>query len=204
MLGPSLFGTAPFFLFAFLAGLDVSQDLRMDLRNIGVRHALAAVFALAALGVASQGIERADAAETVRLDDISLKGLSGTTESLAKYRGKVLIVNFWAPWCAPCRREVPDFVSLQQKYSGSVQFVGIALDDPEPVTAFSKQYGMNYPLYLAGNAGVAMMLREGDTRGVVPFTLVLDAEGNKIASTTGQVDRDRLDALLAQLTTHRQ
>ncbi|CAM2152016.1 cytochrome c biogenesis protein CcmG, thiol:disulfide interchange protein DsbE [Pararobbsia alpina] len=172
----------------------------MDLRKLLVRCAGGAVIALAGIGIVEHSMARSSATETVRLNDISLQSVSGATETLGRYAGKVVIVNFWAPWCAPCRREVPDFVALQQKYGDKVQFVGVALDDPEPVASFSKQYGMNYPLYLAGNAGVALMLREGDTRGVVPYTLVIDGQGTKIASTAGQVDKDRLDALLAQLT----
>ncbi|MBP0590126.1 TlpA family protein disulfide reductase [Paraburkholderia sp. LEh10] len=126
-----------------------------------------------------------------------LQPLDGKLESLDRYRGHALVVNFWAPWCGPCRTEVPEFVALQEKYRGSAQFVGVALDEAPAVRAFAKDYGMNYPLYLAGMGGIATMLREGDTRGALPFTVAYDGSGRKVGSITGLASADGLEALLA-------
>ncbi len=126
-----------------------------------------------------------------------LQPLDGKLESLDRYRGRPLVVNFWAPWCGPCRTEVPAFVALQNAYRGKAQFVGVALDEAPAVRAFAHDYGMNYPLYLAGMGGIAAMLREGDTRGAVPFTVVYDGNGRKVGSITGLADPSRLEALLA-------
>ncbi|MGF6982520.1 thiol-disulfide isomerase/thioredoxin [Paraburkholderia atlantica] len=87
----------------------------MTFRSTVSRAATIATFLLAVTGTALYGSTPANADEIVHLDELSLQTLSGKTEKLAKYPGKVVVVNFWAPWCAPCRREVPDFVSLQQK-----------------------------------------------------------------------------------------
>ncbi|WP_368367289.1 TlpA family protein disulfide reductase [Paraburkholderia youngii] len=185
-----------------LAPFDIkfAEENQMRFRSTLSCAATIATFLLAVTGTALYGSTPANADEIVHLDELSLQTLSGKMEKLTKYPGKVVVVNFWAPWCAPCRREVPDFVSLQQKYSGRVQFIGIALDEPAPVAAFAKQNAINYPVYLAGGPGVAMMLREGNTHGGVPFTLVLDGNGARVTSAVGQVDPERLAALLAELT----
>ena len=125
-----------------------------------------------------------------------LQPLDGKLESLDRYRGRPLVVNFWAPWCGPCRTEVPAFVALQNAYRGKAQFVGIALDEAAAVRAFARDYGINYPLYLAGMGGIAMMLREGDTHGGVPFTVVYDGDGRKVGTIAGLASPDRLEALL--------
>ena len=127
-----------------------------------------------------------------------LQPLDGKLESLDRYRGQALVVNFWAPWCGPCRTEVPGFVALQNAYRGKAQFIGVALDEAAAVRTFAHDYGMNYPLYLAGMGGIAIMLREGDTRGAVPFTVVYDGNGRKVGAITGLASPDKLEALLAK------
>lgn len=84
-------------------------------RKLLSRCTLAIVMTLAAIELAQHGIAPASA-ETVRLND-TLQSVKGGTEALSRYEGKIVVVNFWAPWCAPCRRKVPDFVSLQKKYA---------------------------------------------------------------------------------------
>ncbi|WP_414449752.1 TlpA family protein disulfide reductase [Burkholderia sp. 22PA0099] len=172
----------------------------MKFRSMVSRCATIAAHVLAVTGVALAASNCAHAGEVVNLGELSLQTLSGKTEKLARYPGEVVVVNFWAPWCAPCRREVPDFVALQKQYAGKVQFLGIALDEAAPVAAFAKRNGINYPVYLAGGPGIAMLLREGDTHGGVPFTVVLDGNGEKVASALGQVDPQRMTALLDKLT----
>ena len=85
--------------------------------------------------------------------DFSLPDLSGQNLNLSVYRGNVVLLDFWATWCDPCREEIPHFVALQQQYgSQGLQIVGVSMDDgPEPVRDFSKQFKMNYPVVM-GNA----------------------------------------------------
>ena len=108
----------------------------------------------------------------------TLTNLDGKTVSLADFRGKVVVLDFWATWCPPCKREIPDFVDLQKAYgSRGVQIVGIALDEPEKVQAFARQNGMNYPVLLGSDE---IALRYGGIEGI-PTTFIIDKSG-KIAS----------------------
>ena len=77
----------------------------------------------------------------------SLPDMEGKSQALAQWRGKVLVVNFWATWCSPCLKEIPEFVRMQDKFGNQgLQFVGIAIDNPVKVREFAAKYRMNYPV----------------------------------------------------------
>lgn len=127
-------------------------------------------------------------------------GLDGTTQTLAPFRGRVLVVNYWATWCAPCREEIPLFVELQQEYAAkNVQFVGIAVDQLDKVREFAREYKVNYPLYIAGLDAVELSRRAGNTAGVLPYTLVLDGRGQIAASLVGGISEARMRGTLEPL-----
>ncbi len=108
----------------------------------------------------------------------TLTNLDGKSISLADFRGKVVVLDFWATWCPPCRKEIPDFIDLQNEYgSRGVQIVGIALDEPERVRAFARQNGMNYPVLLGSDV---VTMRYGGIEGI-PTTFIIDKSG-KIAN----------------------
>ena len=104
----------------------------------------------------------------------TLTNLDGKSVSLSDFRGKVVVLDFWATWCPPCRREIPDFIDLQKEYgSQGVQVVGIALDEPDKVQAFARQNGMNYPVLLGSDE---ISMRYGGIEGI-PTTFVIDKSG---------------------------
>jgi len=126
----------------------------------------------------------------------TLRDLDGSPVSLADFRGKVVVLNFWATWCPPCRREIPDFIDLQEEYgSRGVQIVGIALDEPEKVQAFARQNGMNYPVLL-GSDEVSM--KYGGIEGI-PTTFIIDKNGRIVNRFEGFRPREVFETEIKQL-----
>ena len=125
----------------------------------------------------------------------------GNPHTLAEFSGKVVVVNFWATWCTPCREEMPGFVKLQSRWQGrGVQFVGLAQDDPVNVAAFGLELGINYPLWLGGPEVMDLSRRLGNRLGVLPHTVLLDAQGRVVESRIGIYTESTLDSRLAALT----
>ena len=80
-----------------------------------------------------------------------LMGIDDQVQPFEQWRGKVLVVNFWATWCTPCREEIPGFIKFQERYgSAGVQFVGVAIDQKQRVAPYAKEMGINYPLLVGG------------------------------------------------------
>lgn len=129
-----------------------------------------------------------------------LAGLDGTPQNLSAYRGRVLIVNYWATWCAPCREEIPLFVRLQQEYAAkSVQFVGIAIDQADKVRAFADEFKINYPLLIGGMDALELSRQAGNKAGVLPFTVVLDRAGRIDVTLVGGISEARMREVLRPL-----
>lgn len=126
--------------------------------------------------------------------------LQGQQQTLAKYRGKILVVNFWATWCPPCREEIPVFIEAQDRLAAEdLQFVGIALDDPGQTEAFAQEFAINYPI-LIGGAHESEILRElGNAAGGLPYTLFYDRDGVLREKIIGGIDKSRLEKLLEPL-----
>ena len=129
-----------------------------------------------------------------------LNGLDGNPQSIEQWRGKVLIVNFWATWCAPCREEIPEFVKTQAKFSANgVQFVGIAVDTAERVAIYAKEMGINYPLLVGGIETMDLARDVGDRTGVLPFSVIIDRTGRVVATVIGILKPERLEKELRPL-----
>jgi thiol-disulfide isomerase/thioredoxin len=121
-------------------------------------------------------------------------------QSLSQWRGKVMVVNFWASWCPPCREEMPAFDALQVKYAPkNVQFVGISAEDVAKLNQFSSEVKIGYPL-LAGDID-AMSLAEsmGNDKSILPYTVVIDKTGKIAKIWFGIVDDSELENTLATL-----
>lgn len=124
----------------------------------------------------------------------------GRTQSLAPYAGKVLVLNFWATWCAPCREEMPGFVRLQARWrEDGVQFIGLAHDDPAKVTAFGLELGVNYPLWVGGAEITDLSRRLGNRLGVLPYTVILGPTGDVIDQRMGLFHEHELENRLRKL-----
>ena len=122
---------------------------------------------------------------------IALTDLSGQTIDPASYRGKVVLINFWAAWCTPCRKEIPQFVALQEKYGArGFQAVGISMDDPEgTLRDFCREYGVNYPI-VVGSQKIAEAF--GGVLGL-PTTFLVGRDGRIHAKQVGATDFPKLE-----------
>lgn len=117
--------------------------------------------------------------------DFSLPGINGDKLNLADYKGKVLMVDFWATWCGPCRIEIPGFVELENRYRDQdFAILGISMDDsPDPVREFYKQFKMNYPVGMGNDELVQVYGALG-----YPTTFMIGRDGRIYAKHTGTTD----------------
>lgn len=159
---------------AFFAGVAFRQYRRDDPpQDMASEAALAAVFA-------------------IQLDDFL-----GRTHAFAQWKGQILVVNFWATWCAPCREEMPYFSRIATKRKGNgVQFVGISTDPPEAVKSFAEQYRIAYPLLVGGPGAIELSATLGNRLKGLPFTIVLGRNGEPLLTHTGRLAEAELENVL--------
>lgn len=135
-----------------------------------------------------------------RLMLASLSDLGGKSQALSQWRGKVLVVNFWATWCAPCREEIPALIKVQRNHaSNSVQIVGIAIDNAVKVRDYAKEMGIDYVLLLGTGETLGIAKDLGNRAGVLPFTVVLDRSGKVAHAHAGALTEAALSRILVPL-----
>ena len=137
---------------------------------------------------------------SLRILDLVLNDLKGQPQAFSQWRGKLLIVNYWATWCIPCREEMPGFSRLQDKYHDKgVQFVGISIDNAAKIAEFVKLTPVSYPL-LIGDIGVMESSAAlGNTRQALPFTAVFDRQGRLVSTKLGRLPEAILERQLIEL-----
>lgn len=118
----------------------------------------------------------------------TLADFDGKPVALAELKGKLVVLNFWATWCGPCRTEIPHLIEAQEKYGPSgIVFMGAAVEDnADSVRNFVKTYGITYTVVMAGtDKGIALLRALGNQIAGLPFTIVLDRQGNIVAAKRG-------------------
>lgn len=127
----------------------------------------------------------------------SFPDLDNRTRRLSEWRGKILVCNFWATWCAPCREEIPILLAARRKYGPSgVEIVGIAIDNVAKVRQFSASFDISYPILLAAADGLELMRRLGNSSGGLPYTVIGDRQGALVHRKLGALKAGELDSLL--------
>jgi thiol-disulfide isomerase/thioredoxin len=169
--------------------------------RIVVWAAVAVVSVAAGIGYHLAREVEARRAEVVeRIYATRLGDLQGNLQHVEQWRGRVLVVNFWATWCAPCREEIPAFVRLQQSHGvHGLQFVGIAIDQPEQVEQFAREFRMNYPVLVGGLGSLHLLRETGNRAGVLPYTVVIDRHGQLVSQQVGGVRLRELQTLVMPL-----
>jgi thiol-disulfide isomerase/thioredoxin len=131
---------------------------------------------------------------------ISLPDTKGREQALSQWKGKVVVVNFWATWCVPCREEMPQFVKAQQELGDrGLQFVGIAIDQPDKIDAFANELGLNYPALVGGFGAIELSKTMGNRLGALPFTVIVDRAGRVAHTQLGPLKDAQLHSIIAQL-----
>lgn len=118
--------------------------------------------------------------------DLQLPGIDGSAHKLSDWDGKLVLLNFWATWCGPCREEMPLLDTAAAKHAGNgLAVVGIAIDDMQPVGEYLKQNPVRYPILIGGNDEVNPSTLFGDTRGVLPYSVLIGPDGTILAQRSG-------------------
>lgn len=156
-----------------------------------MKHLAALLLSCASLSVAA-----AANVSSAPLFAATLFDLDNKSVAFAAYKGKPLIVNFWARWCAPCRVEIPELVDFQMRHkAGGIEVIGVNLEsDAAPVRDFAKAYDINYPVLLARDQGIALLQVLGNSKAGLPFTVVINRRGEIVASKLGAMTKTELEA----------
>jgi len=129
----------------------------------------------------------------------SFPDLSGKQQSLGQWQGKLLIINFWATWCAPCREEMPALNRLHLKYSPKgLQIVGIAADNAYKVSQFANEIGISYPLLADPLSAAELSRRLGNRFGLLPHTVVVAPDGKRILAKLGAINEQEFEAIIQE------
>jgi thiol-disulfide isomerase/thioredoxin len=129
-----------------------------------------------------------------------LRDLSGAKRALQEWRGRIVVCNFWATWCAPCREEIPMLVAVREVFvAKGAEIVGIGIDQAAKVKEFAKTYSITYPVLIAEAHAIELMRRLGNGLGGLPYTVVLDRLGVVAHRRLGALTRVEVENVLKGL-----
>lgn len=177
-------------LIAAAAGFGIYRYAIEPNRPVGESPAATAQEASPAAGEAATPVP-------TTLPDFTLAGLDGTPRSILSWPGKSMIVNFWATWCAPCRREIPLLKRLQQEHGAEgFQVVGVAVDFREDVIKYAQEIGIDYPVLIGEQDGLEAVNKFGQGSLGFPFTVFTDNRGRIVVFHVGEIHQEEADVLL--------
>jgi thiol-disulfide isomerase/thioredoxin len=140
------------------------------------------------------------ASESEALRTATLPDLSGRARKLTEWRGRILVCNFWATWCTPCREEIPLLLAARQKYAAAgLEIVGIGIDSVAKIREYSASFNISYPVLIAEANGLELMRRLGNAAGGLPYTVIGNREGGIVYRKLGAFRGQDLDQILAPL-----
>ncbi len=130
----------------------------------------------------------------------SLPDMNGKMRSIDEWDGDVIVINFWATWCPPCREEIPEFIKLQKSYAeNGLQFIGIALQTAEEVNEFVKVMGINYPILVGQGEVIQVAKQYGNHIGALPYTVIIDRQSYIAFTKRGPLQRHIAEQVISSL-----
>ncbi|MBE3125305.1 MAG: TlpA family protein disulfide reductase [Acidobacteria bacterium] len=166
------------------------------MNRISRAHSAAAIVMILAAGAAACAGTREEATPA---PEFSLQDLQGDSLSLSSYKGKVLVLNFWATWCPPCRREIPDFIEAYKNLKDKgLEILGVSVDDlsAEALRDWTQKAGMNYPVALA----TAKIIADYQPGEFIPATIVIDRRGRIRYRQSNLMDKETLLRLFEEFS----
>ena len=131
----------------------------------------------------------------------SLPDENGVVHDISEWQGKNRILNFWATWCAPCRREIPILKAFQEEQSGNgFQVIGIAVDFPEEVSRYAESAEFNYPILVGQEEAMALAESSGIQFMALPFTMFVASDGEYLSAYLGELHQQHLDKIVDVMT----
>ena len=178
--------------------MKVSKPVRYGLMGIAL---IVAFFAgdsvMNAYLETTPAVKEAKAVVSLQRPGFVLPDLDGEMQSMDQWNGQLVVLNFWATWCPPCRKEMPAFLELQDQYaSQGLQFVGIALDNPEKVQDFIDTLGVDYPILVGDTEASKVYDAYGNRLGALPYTAVIARDGSILKTYRGEVTKKTLETAI--------
>jgi len=173
------------------AGIALQQSLQTQRSDLHVRNQSDVTASIPAADTDIIGQRR---------PDFTLPDVSGSMRNMAEWDGQVVAVNFWATWCPPCLKEVPELVDLQHRYSTrGFQVIGIAIQKPEELTEFMSANNMNYTVLADEEPVIEVAEKFGNIVGVLPYTAIVDRSGNIVFVRAGPVTGEEIEVVIQPL-----
>jgi len=146
-------------------------------------------------------IEQPQALKVLTHPAFTLPDMAGVDHDFSEWSGKNRILNFWATWCAPCRREIPLLKAFQAEQGGNeFQVIGIAVDYPEPVANYAETAEFNYPILVGQQDAMAIAESSGIEFVGLPFTMFVSSNGELLSSYIGELHQSHLDTIVDVMT----
>jgi thiol-disulfide isomerase/thioredoxin len=132
--------------------------------------------------------------------EFAMRDIEGNIRNIKDWDGQVVLLNFWATWCPPCLREIPDFIEVQHELADhDFQIIGIAVDNETDVRDFASEMAMNYPVMAGEMEAIELSQKYGNDIGGLPFSAIINKNGKITHTITGELSKDRLVTILEQL-----
>ena len=177
-----------------------------------MKNTLIFIFAMVVAGAAGFSVQRYLATDPVSptaasnpiigqtRPEFAMMDIEGKVRNIKDWDGQIVLLNFWATWCPPCLKEIPDFIEVQEQLENrGLQIVGVAVDNEEDVRQFASDMEMNYPVMAGETEAIELSQKYGNSIGGLPFSAIIDKNGKVTHTITGELSKERLISILKEL-----